>query len=100
MLSTENMCPFVAVIIVAVGGGVEGRGYNGTVGIFNIRLSEMLRDLCRGIGRFRFVQEFIRDLQVESDIDGATRTSGGETHRQSHDIRHQGRKHRYGEHGP
>ena len=89
MPRSENRFPFVVALIVAVEGGVKGRGHYGTDGILKVRLGGALRGWWRGAGRFRFVQRLIRDLQAGSGfIDDRRECLEGGTHRQSHDIRH------------
>jgi hypothetical protein len=62
---SENRRPFIVVFIVAVEGGLKGRGHDGADSIFNVRLSRVLRGRWGRAGGFGLVQEFIRDLHVD-----------------------------------
>ena len=53
----EYRPPFVAVLIIAIEGGILGR-------IFSFRLRGVLRGLRGRTGRLRVIQRFIRDLHV------------------------------------
>jgi len=80
--------PFVATLVIAVEGGVQGGGGRAD-GVFDVWLSRVvLRDLWWGSCRFWLVQGLIRDLYAKPRVSRQMGMMEGETHSQAHDISH------------